>query len=152
MLDPFTSAGLRGLEGASRRVVLRGAQKNNPWTHGCAVICVAKSKAELWVLGLACVRSDFLLQAMTGASSVPLELLRGGLEDHYKSYLLNEVTGFTNLVGDTDGDHSSNTSSGGIEVVDDLLEGSAWAAVKQDVSGDHNEAGKAWLKEQCNVL
>ena len=86
VLEPSTSAELMGRGGESQRVVWCGAQKNNPWTHGCAAIRVAKSKAELRALGLACVSSERSAHAMTGASKVPLELSRGGLEVHYKSY------------------------------------------------------------------
>ena len=83
---------------------------------------------------------------MTGASRVPLELSRGGLEDPYKSYHLNEVTGFTNLVGDTIEDDSvesisSDTSSNGVNFVFDLLEVSVGAAMKQDESGTTKRRG-----------
>ena len=61
------------------------------------------------------------------------------------------------MVGDSDEDDLvesilSDTSSGGVGVVDDLLEGSAWAAVKQDEPGDCKKAWRAWLKEWCDVL
>ena len=97
--------------GASRGSVLSGAQNIIPWTHGCTAFYVAKSKAELRSLGVKatyrgepCVCSECSAHGMTGSSKVPLDMLRGGLELHYKSYHSNEVTGISNLVADTDED------------------------------------------------
>ena len=93
---------------------------------------------------------------MTGAFKVTSDVWRRGLKLHYKSYHSDEVTGFSNLVADTDEDTGdeddsvesfvSDANSDGVKAVENLPKGNPEDAMKQDDSGDSN------VGDNCSLL